>query len=99
MTLAWYLALALTMFVIGGVGMVVRRNPVAMFLSVELMLAGAGLSFVALGNAAGTVDGQLAALFLLAIAAAEVVVGLGIIVAVFRRHRTVDVDEVNSLRG
>lgn len=99
MSLAWYLSLSLSMFVIGGVGMVIRRNPIAMFLSVELMLAGAGLSFVALGNVAATLDGQLAALFLLVVAAAEVVVGLGILVSVFRRHQTIDVDSVHSLKG
>jgi NADH-quinone oxidoreductase subunit K len=97
--LVWFLGVSLSIFVIGGVGMVIRRNPILMFLSVELMLAGVGLSFVALGNVAGTLDGQLAALFLLVVSAAEVVVGLGIIVSVFRRHRTVDVDDVHSLRG
>ncbi len=97
--LVWYLALSLAMFAIGAVGMVIRRNPIIMFLSVELMLVATGLSFVVLGNLDGTIDGQIAALFLLVIAAAEVVVGLGIIVSLFRRHRTIDVDEVHSLEG
>jgi NADH-quinone oxidoreductase subunit K len=98
-TPGWYLALAALLFVIGAAGMLLRRNPLVMFMSVELMLNAANLSFVAAGRQLGVLDGQAAVFFVLVVAAAEVVVGLAIIVAVFRRRATASVDELSGLKG
>jgi NADH-quinone oxidoreductase subunit K len=98
-TAGWYLALAALLFVIGGAGMLLRRNALVMFMSVELMLNAANLSFVAAGRQLGVLDGQAAVFFVMVVAAAEVVVGLAIIVAVFRRRATASVDELSGLKG
>jgi NADH-quinone oxidoreductase subunit K len=98
-TPGWYLALAALLFVIGAAGMLLRRNPLVMFMSVELMLNAANLSFVAAGRQLGVLDGQAAVFFVMVVAAAEVVVGLAIIVAVFRRRATASVDELSGLKG
>ena len=98
-TPGWYMALAAALFVIGAAGMLLRRNALIMFMSVELMLNAVNLTFVAAGRELGVIDGQLAVLFVMVVAAAEVVVGLAIIVAVFRRRRTANVDELAGLRG
>ena len=98
-TPGWYMALAAALFVIGAAGMLLRRNALVMFMSVELMLNAVNLTFVAAGRELGVIDGQLAVLFVMVVAAAEVVVGLAIIVAVFRRRRTASVDELSGLRG
>jgi len=98
-TPGWYLALAAVLFVIGASGMLLRRNALVMFMSVELMLNAANLSFVAAGRQLGVLDGQAAVFFVMVVAAAEVVVGLAIIVAVFRRRATASVDELSELKG
>jgi len=98
-TAGWYLALAALLFVIGGAGMLLRRNALVMFMSVELMLNAANLSFVAAGRQLGVLDGQAAVFFVMVVAAAEVVVGLAIIVTVFRRRATASVDELSGLKG
>jgi len=98
-TAGWYLALAAVIFVIGAGGMLLRRNALVMFMSVELMLNAANLSFVAAGRQLGLLDGQAAVFFVMVVAAAEVVVGLAIIVAVFRRRATASVDELSGLKG
>jgi NADH-quinone oxidoreductase subunit K len=98
-TPAWYLTLAAGLFVIGLAGVLVRRNALIMFMSIELMLNAAALTFVAGGTLNGSLSGQLSVLFVLVVAAAEVVVGLAIIVAVFRRRRTIDVDQLSELAG
>lgn len=98
-TPGWYMALAAALFMIGAAGMLLRRNALIMFMSVELMLNAVNLTFVAAGRELGVIDGQLAVLFVMVVAAAEVVVGLAIIVAVFRRRRTASVDELSGLRG
>jgi len=98
-TAGWYLALAALLFVIGGAGMLLRRNALVMFMSVELMLNAANLSFLAAGRQLGVLDGQAAVFFVMVVAAAEVVVGLAIIVTVFRRRATASVDELSGLRG
>ncbi len=98
-TPGWYLALAAVLFVIGASGMLLRRNALVMFMSVELMLNAANLSFVAAGRELGVLDGQAAVFFVMVVAAAEVVVGLAIIVAVFRRRATASVDELSQLKG
>ena len=98
-TPAWYLTLAAGLFVIGLAGVLVRRNALIMFMSIELMLNAAALTFVAGGTLNGSLSGQISVLFVLVVAAAEVVVGLAIIVAVFRRRRTIDVDQLSELAG
>ena len=98
-TPGWYLALAAVLFVIGAGGMLLRRNALVMFMSVELMLNAANLSFVAAGRGLGILDGQVAVFFVMVVAAAEVVVGLAIIVTVFRRRATASVDELSGLKG
>ncbi len=98
-TAGWYMALAAVLFSIGAAGILVRRNALIMFMSVELMLNAANLSFVAAGREVGVITGQVAVLFVMVVAAAEVVVGLAIIVAVFRTRATASVDELVSLRG
>ena len=98
-TPGWYMALAAVLFVIGASGLLLRRNALVMFMSVELMLNAANLSFVAAGRELGILDGQVAVLFVMVVAAAEVVIGLAIIVAVFRRRATASVDELSELKG
>lgn len=93
------MTLAAALFILGLTGVLVRRNALVMFMSVELMLNAVNLTFVAAGRAAGVLDGQVAVFFVLVVAAAEVVVGLAIIVAIFRRRETASVDELAALRG
>lgn len=87
------------LFTIGVVGVLIRRNPLIIFMSIELMLNAVNLSFVAISSKLDSVDGQMFVFLVLTVAAAEVVVGLGIIVSIFRTRRNIDVDEMNSLRG
>jgi len=98
-TVAWYMTLAATLFVIGGAGLLLRRNALVMFMSIELMLNSVNLSFVAAGRALGNLDGQVASLFVMVVAAAEVTVGLAIIVMVFRKRSTASVDELSGMKG
>jgi NADH-quinone oxidoreductase subunit K len=77
----------------------VRRNPLVMFMSIELMLNAANLAFAAFSRELNSIDGQIFALLVVTVAAAEVVIGLAIIVTIFRARQTVDVDEINTLRG
>ncbi|HJM32087.1 MAG TPA: NADH-quinone oxidoreductase subunit NuoK, partial [Acidimicrobiales bacterium] len=83
-TVAWYLTLGAVLFTLGAVGLLVRRNPLVMFMCVELMLNAVNLTFVSLGDDLGDLGGQVSVFFVLVVAAAEVVVGLGIIVAIMR---------------
>jgi NADH-quinone oxidoreductase subunit K len=98
-TAGWYMALAAALFAIGTAGLLLRRNALVMFMSIELMLNAVNLTFVAAGRELGVLDGQLSVLFVMVVAAAEVTVGLAIIVAVFRRRATASVDELAGLRG
>jgi NADH-quinone oxidoreductase subunit K len=98
-TVAWYMTLAAVLFVIGGAGLLLRRNALVMFMSIELMLNSVNLSFVAAGRALGNLDGQVATLFVMVVAAAEVTVGLAIIVMVFRKRTTANVDELSGMKG
>jgi NADH-quinone oxidoreductase subunit K len=98
-TAGWYMALAALLFVIGVSGMLLRRNALVMFMSVELMLNAVNLSFVAAGRELNIIEGQVSVFFVMVVAAAEVVVGLAIIVMVFRRRKTASVDELAELRG
>ncbi|MBI2939950.1 MAG: NADH-quinone oxidoreductase subunit NuoK [Chloroflexi bacterium] len=97
--LSYYLILSAVLFSIGVVGVLVRRNPLVMFMSIELMLNAANLTFVAFSRYFNTIQGQIVVFFILTIAAAEVVVGLAIIVSIFRSKATIDVDQVASLKG
>lgn len=98
-TVGWYMALAAVLFTIGGAGVLLRRNALVMFMSIELMLNSVNLTFVAASKSLGVIEGQVAVLFVIVVAAAEVTVGLAIIVAVFRRRSTANVDKLDSLRG
>jgi len=93
-----FLLLSAAIFAIGAVGVVVRRNIIVMFMSVELMLNAANLAFVAIANRAGDMNGQAVVFFVMTIAAAEAAVGLAVILAMFRNKETLNVDEVSSLR-
>ena len=94
----YYLALAAVLFSIGVIGVIIRRNPLVIFMSIELMLNAANLSFVAFGYRLGGPDGQALVFFVMAVAAAEVAVGLAIIVAIFRVRRRLSVDDLNLMR-
>jgi len=96
---AWYLAVAAFLFGIGALGVMVRRSPLIVLLSLEIMLNGANLALIAFSRLHGNGDGQIFALAVMAVAASEVVVGLGLIVAMARRHLALDVDRLTSLRG
>lgn len=108
--LVWYLALGLVLFVIGSTGVVIRRNPIVVFMCIELMLNAVNLTFLAFaryqpdhwtlsGNAMTTaMSGQMMVIFVMAVAAAEVAVGLGIIMAIFRLRNDVDVDDMSTLK-
>ena len=98
-TVAWYLTLGAVLFTLGAVGLLVRRNPLVMFMCVELMLNAVNLTFVRLGDALGDLRGQVSVFFVLVVAAAEVVVGLGIVVAIMRRRVGATADDLSVLRG
>ena len=93
-----FLMLSAILFTIGTVGVLVRRNAIVMFMSVELMLNAANLSLVTFSRATGTLDGTVAAFFVMVVAAAEVVVGLAIIMTIFRTRRSVSVDDASLLK-
>lgn len=97
--LGWILAVSAVVFTIGVVGVLVRRNAIVIFMSVELMLNAANLAFVAFGRQMHALDGQVFVFFVMTVAAAEVAVGLAIIVNLFRLRETVFVDEINLLKG
>ncbi len=93
-----FLVLAALLFAIGIAGVILRREAIIIFMSIELMLNAVNLTFVAFSRLLGSIDGQVIVFFSLAVAAAEVVVGLAIIVAIFRQKATTDVDQINLLR-
>ncbi len=96
---SWYLVLGALLFTIGAGGLLIRRNPLVMFMCVELMLNAVNLTFVTFSRILNDVAGQVVVFFVLVVAAAEVVVGLGIIVAILRRRPTATADDVSMLRG
>ena len=96
---AWYLALAACLFGIGALGVMIRRSPLIVLLSLEIMLNGANLALIAFSRHHGEASGQIFALAVMAVAASEVVVGLGLIVAIARRRLDLDVDKLRTLRG
>ena len=97
--IASYLILSVVLFATGAFGVLIRRSPLIILLSVEIMLNGANLALIAFARQLGTEDGQVFAIAVMAIAAAEVVVGLGLIVAMGRRNIELDVDKLRTLRG
>lgn len=99
MNLEWYLVLSALLFAIGIAGVTVRRNPVVILLCLELMLSAGALAMLTFSRMLGDQDGQVFVLIVLVVAAAEVVVGLGLVVAMFRRRLTLDVDEMKELKG
>jgi NADH-quinone oxidoreductase subunit K len=94
-----YLLLSAVLFGIGVVGVLIRRNAIVVFMCVELMLNAVNLSFITFAKTNGSLDGQVLAFFVMVVAAAEVVVGLGILVAIFRKRSSTSVDDVNLLKG
>ena len=94
-----YLTVAVAMFVIGFIGVLVRKNTLVIYMCLELMLVASTIAFVAFSRVNGTMDGNVFVFFILTVAAAEVAVGLAIIVALFRRRQTVQVDELNALKN
>ena len=96
---AYWVGLSTILFLIGTMGVLLRRNALVILMSIELMLNAANLALVAFGVGRGTLDGQALVLLVMAVAAAEVGVGLAIIVTLYRHQQTVDVDEVNLLKG
>ena len=99
MTITWYLVVSAFVFSIGAVGVLVRRNPLVILLCIELMLNAGNLALVAFARAHGNQDGQIFALIVMVVAACEVAIGLGVIVALFRQRLPIDVDELRELQG
>jgi NADH-quinone oxidoreductase subunit K len=99
MSIAWYLIVSALVFCIGAGGILVRRSPVVILLCLELMLNAANLALVAFSRAHGNQDGQIFAVIVMVVAACEVAVGLGLIVAIYRRRLPIDVDELRELQG
>jgi NADH-quinone oxidoreductase subunit K len=96
--ISWYLVLGAVLFSIGAVGVLIRRNVIVIFMSIELMLNAVNLVFVALSRQLHSMDGQVIVFFVMTVAAAEAAVGLAIIISVFRNRETVNADELNLLR-
>jgi NADH-quinone oxidoreductase subunit K len=99
MAIQYYLILSLIMFVLGIVGVLVRRNAIVIFMCLEMMFNAANLAFVAFASYYNALDGQLFVFFVLTVAAAEVAVGLALIVAIFRTKHSIDVDQMSNLKG
>jgi NADH-quinone oxidoreductase subunit K len=99
MDIAYYLVLSAFIFCIGAVGVLIRRSPLVVLICLELMLNGANLALAAFARMTGTADGQVFALIVMIVAACEVVIGLGLIVAMYRNRLPMDVDEMSELKG
>lgn len=97
--IAWYIILSAALFTVGVLGVLIRRNAIVVFMSVELMLNAANLALVAFARERLNVDGQVLVFFVITVAAAEVAVGLALLVAIFKTKHTADVDEVSTLKG
>ena len=99
MSIGWYLVVSALIFSIGAGGVLLRRNPLVILLCLELMLNAGNLALVSFARMHGTADGQVFALIVMVVAACEVTIGLGLIVAIYRRRLPVDVDRMRELRG
>ena len=95
----YLLGLSAVLFTIGAIGVLIRRNAIIIFMSVELMLNSANLAFISYARSLQSMDGQVFVFFVMAVAAAEVAVGLALIVAIFRSKQSIDVDQMSSLHG
>jgi len=95
----WYVALSVILFTLGALGVLLRRNALIIFMSVELMLNAANLAFVAFARHLGDLGGQVFVFFVMTVAAAEVAVGLALIVAIFRTKHSTSIDEINTMKG
>jgi NADH-quinone oxidoreductase subunit K len=96
---SYFVLLSAALFIIGVLGVVVRRNALVVFMSVELMLNAANLALVAFAQRWASANGQIIVFFVITVAAAEVAVGLALLVAIFRNKRTTDIDEISTLKG
>ncbi len=97
--LVYYLGLAVILFSLGAAGVLIRKNALVVFMSLELMFNAANLLFITFANSYQSLDGQILVIFVLATAAAEVAVGLALMVAIFRSKHSIDLDQMNSLKG
>jgi NADH-quinone oxidoreductase subunit K len=97
--LSGFLAVSAILFAMGALGVLIRRNAIIIFMSIELMLNAANLAFVAFARAYNALNGQLFVFFVMTVSAAEVAVGLALIVAIFRSKHSIDVDQMSSLKG
>jgi NADH-quinone oxidoreductase subunit K len=95
----YYVGLSAVLFTIGALGVLIRRNPLVIFMSIELMLNAANLALVAFTRVWGVIDGQIIVFFVMTVAAAEVAVGLALIVTIFRTKHSINIDEMNALKG
>ena len=95
----YYLGLSFILFALGALGVLIRRNAIIIFMSIELMLNSANLAFVAYARYHQALNGQIFVFFIMAVSAAEVAVGLALIVAIFRSKHNIDIDQMNSLQG
>lgn len=98
-TIEWYIVLSAILFTLGALGVLLRRNAIVIFMSIELMLNSANLLLVAFARQFGDLNGQVMVFFVMTVAAAEVAVGLALIVAIFRSRHSINIDEVNTLKG
>ena len=96
---SYYIGLSAILFALGAMGVLIRRNAIIIFMSVELMLNAANLAFVAFSRANGSMEGQVFVFFVMAVAAAEVAVGLALIVTIFHTKQNIDIDQMNTLKG
>lgn len=97
--ITYYIILSAILFTIGAVGVLIRRNAIVIFMSIELMLNSANLAFVAFARYYESLSGQIFVFFVMAVAAAEVAVGLALIVTIFQSKRSIDIDEISNLKG
>ena len=99
LTINWYIALSCILFSLGALGVLTRRNAIILFMSIEMMLNAANLAFVAFARHLGDLDGQVLVFFVITVAAAEVAVGLALIVTIFRSKKSINIDEINLMKG
>lgn len=98
-SIEWYIGLSALLFTLGAFGVLVRRNAIIVFMSIEMMLNAANLLFVAFARHLGDLDGQVLVFFVITVAAAEVAVGLALIVTIFRTKKSINIDEINLMKG
>jgi NADH-quinone oxidoreductase subunit K len=98
-SIEWYVGLSSILFTIGALGVLIRRNAIIVFMSIEMMLNAANLLFVAFSRHLGDLDGQVLVFFVITVAAAEVAVGLALIVTIFRTKQSINIDEINLMKG